>query len=112
MVGRLFSFKNLTAVAHYPPTVLIIDEDATTASFLDELSNKVKVSKFYFRSNPEKTEYHAEEDALTDAISLIGELNEYLAASVREHKQFTDEELRQIRSESHRVALKLRSLKP
>lgn len=108
MVGRVFSFKNLIQTKEFPPNVLVVDEDSSTASFLDENGVMVKVSKFFFRSEPMPFPHFDNETTLTDAIVLIGKLNEHLAEA--EKVVLPQGTAKKFRALSDKIVVALRSL--
>lgn len=110
MVGRLWELKNLTAVKQYPPMVMVIDEDNSNAYFMDELGNKIGVSKFYFRQQPVAISCYADEGTITDAISLLWELNLALVEATNEGVMPDKEKLALFRSKSEATSSKLREI--
>jgi hypothetical protein len=74
MVGRIWKLKNFTENKKYPPEVMVIDESATSAFFLDEEGCKVEISKFMLRFHPIPTTQFADEETIMEAIALLSEL--------------------------------------
>lgn len=108
MVGRVFSFKNLIQTKEFPPNVLVVDENHTSAAFFDENGVMVWASKFFFRSQPLPFPHFDDEATLADTIVLIGKLNELLVEATKAPLDATV--VKEMRSASNRAMASLRKL--
>lgn len=108
MVGRLFAFKNMIQTKEFPPNVLVVDENHTSAAFFDENGVMVWVSKFFFRSQPLPFPHFDDETTLTDTIVLIGKLNELLAEATK--APLDAAVVKEMRTASNKAMVSLRKL--
>ena len=77
-VGRCFTLKNYTDLAHYPKIVLIMDEKRNEVMFLDLKGVPMWISKFYLRDEAIESRVFASEDTLTDAMTMIETLRSFV----------------------------------